>query len=82
MNVGDKSKPGVTVSSFFRALIAPGRQAILQGYRRGAEPGRVRVGWEQSPEEKTKDAPNQEGSAKMSEEKSRKMFPPPTPQKH
>lgn len=82
MNVGDKSEPGVTASSFFRARIAPGHQAILQGYRRGAEPERVRVGWEHSPEKKPKDAPNQEGSAKMFEEKSIKMSPPPTAQKH
>ena len=32
VNAGNKSEPGVMLSSFFRALTAPGYLAILEGY--------------------------------------------------
>lgn len=46
VNAGNKSEPGVMLSSFFRALTAPGYLAILEGYLGDTGPWRV-VGWEE-----------------------------------
>lgn len=52
MNAGDKNEPGVMLSSFLRALTAPGHPAILQIYLETPGHGGGGGGW--SPDKKQK----------------------------
>ena len=75
VNAGNKSEPGVMLSSFFRALTAPGHLAILEGYLGGVVGGGV---GEWSTDKKQKVLPTKRALQKCLErDLEKKIFFPP-----